>query len=747
MIAVNNTLDLNEKDQKEDRDNLLYNLKMEINNSVYETVVYPDEVNPAFRGDFYIYNTEETVQNITLFYYMDAYLRGNPYVPITGLPQGKGIAFDESIESDGRPKPSDPNHQRLVFSLPRSKKIPPVQYITGGYADKFVTAFGGNVNGPGQENQVGVLGSGDQGAFFKQKPVTLQPGEKTQFSLLAGLSASNNNPEIYLDEEDLFFNEGDDINVDQLYWYDYENDSKSGTISYQVNDSSTPIFLKKYQKVPPLIEGQFSDLALNNDLFNLGKNKVVFLIKDEKDRVGRTGLNISVRSKVKFVAYDQLTGEKLTPGSFDVSSFGLLDEGYGVSENKAGVEVPSKLETETIVYTLDTAGQTQPTGATHLLTGKYTREQMEQREVKVNYTGKLKAKPSITLNQASYEMNEQDPHVTIKGTWKDETKSKGKIEIKKGDKVVGSYIYGPNTPAGNWTINLPKAELIIGENDLDVIVSHDYSDYVSPKQSLKVHRKKQVTINVKEYNEAGNHQTIADRGGIALSQDVKVGDNLMLTVPEYLSGETYLFDAKKTTGAIGLTVQRPVTTGMNEIDIFYKLNEVSVTIRYHNSETKKPILASLTGKTRKDNHVLPNKVIVGTEISSLLKTTDLVAEEYVANQTVLVEKQDGTTITDGKVGDQNTIITLEFLPKFEIKAPNQLDFGGHKLSVFDKIKTLNAEASLTVVNTREGSFNQLNSWKVTGHFDGFKIGSTQSLNGYLAYEENSLEEATATQIL
>lgn len=735
MIAVNNTEDLANDDAKsfanapQEKAHFNESIKMNIGNSVYETHIYPDTYMPAFRSDFYVYNTEQTEQQISLHYYMDAYLRNNAGVPIKGMPLGRGVYFEEERGE---------NNQKLSFSFPRSKTIPPVQYGTAGYNDPFLSPFKNDLNGTGVENDKSLynemIGSGDQGVFFKQKPIKLKPGEKMQFSLLAGLIASNQNPEIYLDTDDAIVNKGQDVTLDTISWYDYLANSRKGTVYYQVNGGKQNK-VEDYIKIQDADSGMMENISLGHTQFKTGENDVLFTIVDQQGKKGIAGLKVIVRPQIKFTFHDKTNGEEIDSRQFS-KSFGWVNEYYGYAENKNSVSVPSVIQTADFDYVVETSDGTTPSTENYGLKGTYTSQNIKSKQVKVNYIRKPSTKPSFTVDKKVFELKEKENSTfKINGTFKNPSNSNARLIIYNATETIEDKVIPKNTDLSNWKSKAIDTKFFTakgpGTYPIYLSLSKENGDSIAG-QEVTVHVLKNTKVNFYLGDKLMDPQPELPKKEF----DQRLNTQISIDVPATLNNNKYHLNRTKTTGLTGNTINRTVSTSLNEIAVYYYLSDTTVTVHYLNREVNKQIFKALDSKDRMAPTTKEN-VPIGTNIETLLVQEMKDRPGYTYTDYRAIKGNEDVT---GKPITGETTVYLYYLPKSELTVPSNVNFGKHQLKKKNDKISLNDDASIIIENTKESrETDRLVNWSLSSNFSGFSDPKTLvKFRGFISYNNINL---------
>ncbi|MGX7014591.1 hypothetical protein [Vagococcus silagei] len=735
MIAVNNTSDLAKDDSKKasnsTKEKARFNddIIMTIGNSVYETHIYPDAYMPAFRSDFYVYNTENTEQNISLHYYMDAYLRNDPSVPIKGMPLGRGVYFEEERGE---------NNQRLSFSFPRSKTIPAVQYGTAGYNDSFLSPFKYDLDGIGVENDTALynkmIGKGDQGVFFKQKPIKLKPGEKTQFSLLAGLIASNQNPEIYLDTDDAIVNDGQDITLETISWYDYLANSRKGTIYFQVNGGKQNK-VDNYIKKNDADSGVIENISLDHTQFNIGENDVLFTIVDQQGKKGTAGLKVIVRPQIKFTFHDKITGQEID-SSQSSKSFGWVNEYYGYAENKNSVRVPSVIQAADFDYVVETSDGSTPNTENYELKGTYTSQNIKSKQVKVNYIRKPSTKPSFTVDKKVFELKEKENSTfKINGTFKNPSNSNARLIIYSATETIEDKVIPKNTDLSNWESKAIDTKLFTakgpGTYPIYLSLSKENGDSIAG-QEVTVHVLKNTKVNFYLGDKLMDPQPELPKKEF----DQRLNTQISIDVPATLNNNKYHLNRTKTTGLTENTINRTVSTSLNEIAVYYDLSDTTVTVHYLNREVNKQIFKALDSKDRMAPTTKEN-VPIGTNIETLLVQEMKDRPGYTYTDYRAIKGNEDVT---GKPITGETTVYLYYLPKSELTVPSNVNFGKHQLKKKNDKISLNDDASIIIENTKESRETDcLVNWSLSSNFSGFSDPKTLvKFRGFISYNNINL---------
>ncbi|MGX7013471.1 WxL domain-containing protein [Vagococcus silagei] len=697
------------------------------NNYVFEMLMTPDEYSVGIKTGMTIWNATETNQNIGVFYKHDTALAGDDGVPVRSSGANRGMYIEHS-------------GVKLNYSFQKFRTNP-TNFIGRHWSSGAFFKFKPDaIDGVGRESrvaypndQVGDViysaadntggGKVDSEMVTKRKPVSIKPKEGNNITFTTGLGMSSTNPEIIPDLEEYEVEEGKVAKVDGI-WFDIETpNGQSGkyTATWANGEIPTQTYTKNDQQGPFVFNIPTAGVAP-------GKHLINFEIVDSKGNKGYAKASLNILPNMKIEQMNKIDSSLINTVLTNV--FGRKDEAYTVN-------LPAVTPDNQYLVDLSTPNYNKATGK---LTGNWTEAEVIAGKKAVNYF----PAPTFTVQTPVADIIEDQANVELKGTWKDLTNSKGKIEIKKGEEIIGTYNYPANTGTGNWSIVIPKEKFTVGENKITVNMNHEYSTVNIPSVELSINRQKRVRINYYLGKPEGQESLLPENilGGLVRQVDKRIGDVVNVEARPFLEGQKYKFDPIRSGITSGFTVTKTVTADLNEVKVYYALNQVPVEIQYINIETGKAIFNGLNSVDRKPAKPLGLQ-IVGTDVNTLIQAGDKAANGYTFHS--IKVKKGNTDVQNGQVGDEPTVISILFTPKFNIEPP-QLDFGEHKLSIFDSTKSLKGNPEVKITNTRETAAGKITPWKVTGEFSGFKIGTQNKLASELKFGDASFNDGNEVTI-
>ncbi|MGX7013472.1 Ig-like domain-containing protein [Vagococcus silagei] len=692
---------------------------------VLETLMEPNETSVGIKTEISIWNDTGSAKTYGVMYGHDSclgpYTYENDRVPIRSLGANKGMYITNTTDV------------RLNYTFKRYKDNP-TNFMGAVYSDGTFNKYTPkNANGTGVDGwtddapQKIILNGEDTGIFVKRSPALIPDKGRTFFEFNTGLGLFTTNPELTpeYDEYETLAGKTVEIKGD---WFDTEGKANQDAVitGTWINGDLVPYKYKKSTNNPE--SGNFKlDVPVGN--LSPGKYPMTLQIQDSTGRTGSVKVDIIILPNMEIE--QKVKGTTTVINSILTGLAGKKDENYEVN-------LPTITSDNKFLIDTATPGYNKTTGK---LTGQWTEAEVAAGKRVVDYY----PVPTVKAEPAEYDMLEGDPSKVITGKWTDATKQGGTVEIKKGNTVIGSQTYNAGADNGTWSITIPKAQLDIGENTLTVTLKHNYSSFVTEPQTIKINRMKRVMINYYLAKGPIDKELLPESAlaGLNLPKqlDKKVNESIQFSLPNFLVGQKYKLNLSRTGVDASGQINIPVTPTLNNIDIFYDLNQVTVETQFINVETGKAVFENLdsTDRRAKIEHGMKE---VGTSIGSLVTENDKKSDGYDFDR--MEVKVGGIVTNDGKVGDKPTVITMYFKPKFTIKPP-KLDFGEHSLSIFNETKNVEGNPTVEVINTHENANEKITPWKVSGKFSGFKRNGT-ALGGVVSYDGNSLQTTNDVEI-
>ncbi len=711
---------------------------------IFEMSMAPDDLTTGIKTDIRIWNKTEVEQDIGILYRHDTELAKDDGVPIQSSGLNRGIYIENKKKKvkltytyqkykknptnfTGRHFIEDPNLS--LSSRPYYGFIPEsVVGVGRENRQQFPNDIIGQEVYGGKDTPSGALRQ-DSEMVAKRAPMSVKPGKDVSLSFTTGLKEAKANPEVIPELDEYEVEEGKTAKISGL-WYDVESgDNQTGTIvaTWANGGRATQPYTKKNKAD---IQGSF-ELNIPTTGMNPGKNIVNLEITDANGNKGNANVILNVLKNIEIQQVDKTTSKIFN--RFKTGILGREDEDYSIDLPAVTADKKYILDTSISGYDKKTAKLTDDWTKNEAITGKKN----------INYF----PAPTFTVQTPTLDITEKQNTIIIKGNLVDATKSNGQIDIKKGTKVIGTYKYSQGVGAAPWSITISKDQLDIGENQLTVSMSHAYSDFKPTPIQLTVHRQKKVPINYYLAKKDNKEELLPETAlkGLERSVEKRVNDFASIEVNPFLENKKYKFDPGKTGDTNGSIVTKQVKADLNEIKIYYNLNKldpVPVEVRYENKESGRAVFENLDSEKRKNIKPLGVQE-VGTDIDTLITEIDKSVEGYEFDSVKVTSG--GKAITNGQVGEEKTVITVLFNPMFEINPP-KLEFGSHKISIFNKLIELENNSHVSVINTHENAEGKITPWKLTGDFTGFKKGTEKEQLGNLKYGDSSFIEGRAVTI-
>lgn len=381
--------------------------------------------------------------------------------------------------------------------------------------------------------------------------------------------------------------------------------------------------------------------------------------------------------------------------------------------------------------------------ATKMIIGNWTQEEVFSGKRVIDYYNYPILTADASVTKLITEEDAKTGTYKIKGKWTNELKTGGKIIVRKGDKTLDTIDYALNQEAGTWSVTIPKDILIPGKNIFDISMetkSNENYESLVIKENVTIEVLKHVNVKYFAINEDKSEVEIKkeELDDSPTFLDVEMNKEHVLKPKEMLAIQKYVLNIEKSGANEQKEIKTLITIETDQIKVYYNYNTIPLTIRYHNIDTKNKIFASVSESKRRVDRLVKDAV-AGTPLIKVFTKEDKEAEGYDFHS--LVDQSGDKISDDAVVPSKSAIYTVYFTSKYQIDAPESIDFGQMIIPENDQLQYPINPYEVGVINTVENEAGTFGSWDLVASFLGFYSG-TVKLNADLKYADKTIKENT-----